>query len=148
MYPDVSDVARTLRNLNLPTQPRAENIWPDTVVAFHFLKAATGACYNHGRHDWLVSSELKATVENFIGRPISDDAVAVAIRLLTLKTKASKRDGQCLIWLPPLNGFEQKRDVWSQCQLDVEKQIAAEIQQMEERKVIQAKQINVAKPAA
>jgi hypothetical protein len=137
MFPDLADVRRVSRSLNL-SQP-AENIWPDTVIAFHFLKAATGACRNHGRHQFILIAELKATAEQFIGRSITDGSLEVAMKLLALEVKASKKDGQSLVKMPPLGRFAEKRDAWSQCQLDVEKQIAVEVQLMVERAAIQAK---------
>lgn len=124
MFPDLTDVQRVSRALNL-SQP-AESIWPDVVLLRSFIEQARGACRNHGRNEFGLVSELKATAENFIGKSVSDDALKVAMKLVGLEIKPSSKDKQPLVKLPPLSRFEEKREAWRQCQRDLEQRMEAE----------------------
>ena len=131
MYPDVRDVELTVREMKLSPRPKLEDIWPDVVLVRSFLDNSRGRCYNHGRHQFILVSELKKIAEDFIGRSVSDSALSVGMRMQRLEVKASKKDGQSLVKTPPLGRFEEARLRWNQHQRDLEQEITEEVQRME-----------------
>ena len=127
MFPDVQDVERSLRNFPGP-KPTAESIWPDVVLARSFLDEACGRCRNHGRHQFVPVADIKKFAESFTGRAIHDFALKVAMRMQGLRTKSSGSNKSILlVKVPPLDRFEEARELWNQHQAAEQKEIDEEV---------------------
>lgn len=120
------DVARILKTIPGP-RPTAEEIYPDVVLAQILLSEAIGRCRNHGRHNFQPVSDVKRFVENFIGRSVNDVALTIAFRMNALQIKR-----ELIGKLPPLDGFEEARQLWSERQAKEQKQIEIEQKQWAE----------------
>jgi hypothetical protein len=129
MYPDHEDVIRILKTIPAP-KPTAEEIYADVVLARTFLFEATGRCRNHGRHQFTPVSEIKTLTESFIGRTISDVAMTIAMRMCGLQIKTSNK--VLLAKIPPLDRFEEVRDLWIQSRIAEQKQIDEEVKRWAE----------------
>jgi|GEM_PF-6030904 len=138
MYPDQHDVELALRGLAGP-RPDPASIWKDVVLVRSFLDEARGYCFNHGRHQFILVSELKKTAEEFIGHAIPEAALQVAIRMQNLQVKPSGADKQPLVKLPPLDRFGERRELWNQHMTDLEKEIATEVGRMEQERQMRAR---------
>jgi hypothetical protein len=121
---DVEDVIRNLKTFPAP-KPTAEQIYADVVLSYTFLFEACGRCRNHGRHNFAPVSDVKILAEGFIGRPINDVAFQIGIRMNGLRTKASNK--VMIVKLPPLNKFEESRELWNQHQKKEEREIDEEL---------------------
>src|SRR5258708_39035579 len=135
MYPDLRDLELAMRDVSASPgpKPKPEEIFEQVVLTRSFLSEAHGRCFNHGRYGFVPVSGIKTLAESFVNRAISEYAFRVAIRMLGLQTKFSKSDKSVLlVKLPPLNRFEEARQLWNQHQHDLEKSIA---QEMTPRKV-------------
>jgi len=139
MYPDLHDVELQLREMKLTPRPEPEDIWKDVVLLRSYLNEARGYCFNHGRHQFILVSELKKIAEAFVG-PVSDNALRVSMKMQNLQIKISKAaPDQTLAKLPPLERFEERREQWNQHQRGLEQEIIAEVDKMKTEKAIQAK---------
>jgi hypothetical protein len=138
MYPDLRDVELCLREMKVTPHLKPEDIWQEVVFVRSFLDEARGRCYNHGRHQFILVSQLKGTVENFIQRSVSDHALQVAMKMHRLDTKPSKADKQFLVKLPPLDRFEEARDQWNQHQFKLEQEIKAELERVKAGSLVRA----------
>jgi hypothetical protein len=138
MYPDLRDVELCLREMKVTPQPKPEDIWQEVVLVRSFLNEARGRCYNHGRHQFILATELKSKVETFIQRSVSDHALQVAMKMQRLVTKPSKADKQLLVKLPPLDRFEEARDQWNQHQRKLEQEIKAELERVKAGSLVRA----------
>ena len=126
-WPDHEDVIRILKTFPGP-KPTAEEIYADTVLARSFLDEACGRCRNHGRHQFVPVADIKKIVENFVGREIHAFALKIAMRMQSLLTKTSSTDKSIvLVKVPPLNRFEEVRELWNEHQADEQKEIDEEI---------------------
>jgi hypothetical protein len=126
MYPDQHDVELALQQMRLNPRPKPEDIWEDVVLVRSFLDEARGRCYNYGRHNFILISELKTIAENYIGRAISNDALTVAMRMQQLQVKSSGSSGVLLVKLRPLDRFEEVHDLWNQHQKVLQREIQME----------------------
>jgi hypothetical protein len=134
MYPDLHDVELAMRSVSGSPKQAPETIWQDVVLIRSFLDESRGCCYSHGRHQFMLVSELKKIAESFISRSVSDYAFRVAMHMQTLNVKSSGTDKQLLVKFPPLDRFEEVRELWNQRQRILEHEIAEEIQRMEAEK--------------
>lgn len=139
MYPDLHDVELAMKSVPGSPKPAPETIWQDVVLIRSFLDESRGCCYSHGRHQFMLVSELKKIAESFISRSVSDYAFRVAMHLQTLKVKSSGTDKQLLVKFPPLDRFEEVRELWNQRQHTFEHEITEEIQRTEAEKAVRAK---------
>jgi hypothetical protein len=127
MWPDHEDVARVLKTIPAP-KPTPEEIYADVVLIRLFLTEAYGRCSNHGRHNFISASDVKKTAESFIGKTIDDTAFKIAVRMTGFQIKQSKSDKSVLlVKLPPLDRFEEVRELWNQRQAGEQKEIDQEI---------------------
>ena len=122
---DHEDIYRMLKSIPNP-KPTAEAIYADVVLAKMFLSEAQGRCYSHGRHNFILASDVKKIAESFVGRTLDEIAFIIAIRMAGLETKQSRTDKSLLVKLPPLDRFEEVRDLWNQRQPSEQKQIDEE----------------------
>ena|SRR5882724_7894904 len=139
MYPDLYDVELAMKSVPGSPKPAPETIWQDVVLIRSFLDESRACCYNHGRHQFMSVSELKRIAENFISRSVSDYAFRVAMHMQALKVKSSGTDKQQLVKFPPLDRFEEVRELWNQRQHILEHEIAEEIQRTEAEKAFRAR---------
>lgn len=129
MWPNHDDVERVLKTLPSP-KPSAEAIFQDTALAHCLLLEAYGRCRNHGRHEFRLVSDIKKFAEDFIGKTIDGTALLVAIRMNGIQMKPSgSKKSVLLAKVPPLERFEEVRDVWNQRQIAEQKQIDEEVKQ-------------------
>lgn len=129
MWPNHDDVERVLKTLPSP-KPSAESIFQDTAMAHRVLLEAMGRCRTHGRHEFRPVSDIKKFAEDFIGHAIDDTALLVAIRMNGIQMKPSGSDKSVVLAkVPPLERFEEVRDLWNQRQIVEQKQIDEEVKQ-------------------
>jgi hypothetical protein len=127
MWPDHEDIARVLKTLPSP-KPSAESIYSDTALTHCLLFEACDHCRNHGRHRFVPVNDLKKFVKTFIGRAIDDTALLVAIRMNGFQVKPNGTDKSVLlVKLPPLERFEEARELWNQRQSAEQKEIDDEV---------------------
>ena|SRR5437879_5692491 len=126
-WPDHEDVIRVLKTFPGP-KPTAEEIYQDTALVHLLLLEAYGLCRTHGRHDFQPVSNIKKFAESFIGRVINDVALLVAIRMNSFQTKPSASDRSVLlVKVPPLDRFEEARELWNGRQAGEQNEIDKEI---------------------
>ena len=137
MYPDVDDVKRCMEKLAGIPRPDPEQVWPEVVLARSFLEESYGCCRNHGRHKLVPAATLKSEAERFTGKQISDYALMVALRMSGYATRPSAINPaqfeKLEVKFPPIYRFEEKRDPWAEHQLDLEKEIEMERDEMQKR---------------
>jgi hypothetical protein len=137
MYPDVDDVKRHMEKLSGLPRPDPVEIWADVVLARSFLEEAYGCCRNHGRHKLVPAATLKSEAERFTGKPISDYALMVALRMSGYTTRPSAINPaqfeKLEVKFPPISRFEEKRELWAAHQVGLEKEVEMERDEMQKR---------------
>ena len=126
MWPDHEDVSRVLKTLPSP-KPPVESVYQDAVLARCLLFEAYGRCRNHGRHNFFPVSDIKKFAESFIGKTLDGTALLVAIRMNSFQVRPSSTDEVLLVKLPPLERFEEARELWNQRQAAEQRQIDEEV---------------------
>jgi hypothetical protein len=124
--PDMEDIYRLLKTVPAP-KPTPEDIYADVMLARSFLSEAQGRCFNHGRHSFIPASDAKKIAEDFVGRSLNDIGFVLGLRMAGLQSKISRTDKTLLVKLPPLDRFEEVRELWNQRQVIEQKQIDAEV---------------------
>ncbi len=131
-WPDHEDIIRILKTIPGP-KPTAEEIYADVALARSFLDEACGRCRNHGRHQFIPVTDIKKFAETFIGRAIHDFALKIAMRIQGLQTKPSGSDKSILlVKVPPLDRFEEVRELWAEHQIGEQKEIDEEMKRWAE----------------
>jgi hypothetical protein len=138
MYPDLLDVERIMPKLAGVPRPEPESIWESVVLARSFLEECHRRCRNHGRHHFILAKILKAQAEQFIGSSISDYAFMVALLIGAQTTRPRVIDPKLFdkleLKFPPTERFEESRCLWNEHQLDIERDIKQEREEIAMRK--------------
>jgi hypothetical protein len=124
MLLDYEVASRILNTLPSP-KPSADVIFQDAMLCRVLLLEAYGVCRNHGRHRYRPVSEVKQFAENFVGHPIDNHALLIALRMNGIQPEPKFDDKSVLlVKTPPFERFEEVRDKWKQRQAAEEKDIS------------------------
>jgi hypothetical protein len=139
MFPDHEDVKRILGSQG-KDRALVKTLWPDVVLVQCWLNMGYRYCRQYGRHAFVPMLELKKIAEAYLGKAFSTDVVSVAMCLLPgISTKNSSRDNQILAKFPPLARFVEAREQWDQRRVELDREIQAELEQINIREARRAK---------
>jgi len=134
MFPDTQDVKNATKKLTgCVSRPTPENIWESVAIVREFIAQARDACWGHGRHRFILASDLKKEAESFLQRPVSAYEFCAALLLAapaptTLPhglIDVAKFEG-LKVKFPPLGRIGEYREGWARVQAEIEHEIACE----------------------
>lgn len=105
-YPDMGDLRRALQKVR-PTADQkvlASEIYQDYRAAFEWLNIAIRGCHWSGSHSFQPLADVKSIAEEFVGRPLNEDAFLAATLTGSRKLKPVNKDfGETKIKVPPFD---------------------------------------------
>lgn len=120
MYPDEIDVQNVIKHYGI--QADASAIWADVARIRVFLSFARDVCFNHGKHFYVATAEIKELTEKWLGHAVSPDAFIVGGRLADVFH--GKQTTQ--LKFPLLNRLGEFRQEWAEELANVEREITEE----------------------
>lgn len=141
MYPDIEDVRQTMHRLTGVPRPNAEDIWPTVVLVREFVSYASRWCRNHGRHRYILASELLQQAEKSTGKLITPYEFCLTFWLALPHGCCQTRIPYSIpidvaafdtlkIKFPPIDRLEEFRELWDEVYAQTEREIIRERQRL------------------
>lgn len=136
MWPDIYDVRAVAQHCPVVDAPAPEAVWQDAALVERFLRFARSACYNHGKHEYVLATEIKTLAESWIGHEIDPYAFVLGAKLADArfwgksraisKTAFKASFDSLSMKFPPCERLEEYRQAWQEEQRSVERDIEEE----------------------